>query len=117
ASNHGEGWIIDDLCLEPDNGSCETVGLEDEKSVNGTLSLYPSPAHHTLTVELPLNETLSNWSYKIYNLQGQVLLQDEFAQNTKGAQNIDVNTLPEGFYTLQLFDDTGNAFSGKFVKK
>lgn len=117
ASNHGEGWIIDDLCLDLDSMSCETVGQDEFSPQIGTLSLYPSPAQNALTVELPLSQTLSNWKYTIYNIQGQAVSEGLFEANKKGAQTISVNELRSGLYTLRLANELNNTYSAKFVKK
>ncbi|WP_417601561.1 T9SS type A sorting domain-containing protein [Owenweeksia hongkongensis] len=116
ASNHGEGWIIDDLCLELSTGSCETVGQEELQSMSGTLSLYPSPTYHSLTVELPLSQTLSNYTYQIYNLQGQIVLDGEFENNRKGGQSIIVETLAKGLYTIRITSEAKTTYSAKFMK-
>lgn len=90
-------------------------GVGEHKLNN--LHLYPSPAQNALTVELPLSQTLSNWKYTIYNIQGQAVSEGKFESNKKGAQTISVNELRSGLYTLRLANELKNTYSAKFVKK
>lgn len=84
---------------------------------NSVLKLYPSPADDYLMVELPLGETLSEWSYTIFSLQGQKVLNGKFERNMKGGQIIKLETLPKGLYTLRVSSNNKTGFSAKFVKK
>lgn len=95
---------------------CQSGFGIDEKKLTA-LHLYPSPAKNTITVELPLSQTLSNWKYTIYDIQGKVLSADDFDNNVKGAQSINISGLPAGFYNIRLSDGREQTYSGKFVKK
>lgn len=85
-SNDGTN-ITDDFTVTVTN---QDLGLK-EHTPAFVLNLYPNPAKDALTLEtaIPLDKV------RIYNLQGQLLLENN------GNTRIDISTLPGGNYILQ----------------
>ena len=77
------------------------------------VSIYPNPAHTTLTVELPGTETLERVS--IQTLTGATVVQPGIRARQRTA-TFDVTQLPQGQYILQIQTPTGTA-SKKVVKE
>ena len=69
-------------------------------------SLYPNPT--TESISIRSNESFR--SYKIINVEGQVSLLGDFVKD------IDVRTIPEGMYYLQLIDQDGLLYTRSFMK-
>jgi hypothetical protein len=86
-----------------------TVGLNESKELS-KLIIYPNP----VTTSLKLNTDVSSFmTFKVVNLTGQVV--------HSGAVNdfdkmINVSTLLDGIYFLQLYMDNGMIGQEKFVK-
>ncbi|MEI6490002.1 MAG: T9SS type A sorting domain-containing protein [Bacteroidota bacterium] len=85
------------------------VGI-DETSETNHLKVYPTLATTTLTLSEPLPD---NSTYIIRNLAGQELLTGRI-NNTN--QQINVATLAEGAYFLQVVNQGGSLGEQKFIK-
>ncbi len=71
-------------------------------------SIYPAVTKDKLYVETGNND----WSYRIYSNQGQLL------QSSAGKDCIDVSSLNQGMYILNIYNDKdGKMYSHKFIKK
>jgi Zn-dependent metalloprotease len=77
------------------------------------VSVYPNPAHTTLTVELPATETLER--VLIQTLTGATIVQPSIRVRQRTA-TVDVGNLPQGQYILHIQTPTGTA-SKKVVKE
>ncbi|MFM7024165.1 MAG: LamG-like jellyroll fold domain-containing protein [Flavobacteriales bacterium] len=77
------------------------TSVEDTKAA--VMSIYPNPASEMLQVDLG---TLQNASFKLYSLQGQLLLQQD---NLSGSNALDVSTLVPGIYFTEI--TSGSAVS------
>ncbi len=75
------------------------------------LELYPNPAQHWISLQLPLDEPLMHIS--IADWQGQVLQSARI--NTR--QHLDISALPAGAYVLTATGPSGQLYVGKFVKE
>lgn len=71
---------------------CESVSIE-EPTANQNITFYPTPATTTITIQTN-NKHIAE--IKIYNLTGQVVLQERPSGNT-----IDVSGLKDGLYILE----------------
>jgi len=82
------------------------VGLRDNKA-SDKIKLYPNPVKSNLFVDgLPQNATV-----KIYDMRGKLLLSSKNGEN-----QIDVNNLAKGVYSIQISDKNGIT-TKKFVKE
>jgi hypothetical protein len=75
------------------------------------LELYPNPAQHWISLQLPLDEPLMLIS--IADWQGWVLKTARI--NTR--QHLDISALPAGAYVLTASAPSGQLYVGKFVKE
>jgi hypothetical protein len=70
-------------------------------------SVYPNPAHNTLTVTLPSNNSSS--TIRIVEMTGNVVLQTAVAPGTT-AVNLDLTQLTTGVYLLSWTSPTGTKY-------
>jgi hypothetical protein len=86
----------------------------DDQSIS--VQAYPNPCTDKLTIRYAL-EKAGRLSYKVTNVNGQVLIAQELGRKAPGTytEEIKVNKLPIGvyFYRLRL---GGTYVSGRFVK-
>jgi len=73
--------------------------------------LYPNPASETLTLELP--RASYPLHYRIYNMAGQLMLQNTFYGKR---QQISISVLPDGLYILSI-SGPDVLLRGKFLKR
>lgn len=81
--------------------------IQEYPKKNSSFRLYPNPASDILTLELEIDETplyASPSNITIYNMAGQII-QTSTTHNKK--TNIDIQTIPEGMYILQLQNQEG----------
>ena len=81
-------------------------GLKDLQRV--ALTIYPNPVKDYLQLQM---ENTLDMQFKIYNLQGSLVL----ASNSTSNESIDVSGLNQGLYFLELYG-TDQVFTGRFVK-
>jgi len=74
-----------------------------------TINIYPNPVSNTLYIS---SENTVIEKVAVYNISGQIVLKQNNIQNN----SIDVSSLSEGMYFLELTSDTGKALK-KFMKK
>ena len=77
------------------------------------VSLYPNPAHTTLTLELPATETIDRLS--IQTPTGATVLQPAIRARQHSV-TLEIGPLPKGLYLLQIQTPTGTA-TKKVVKE
>lgn len=96
-------------------GQCDTVILTDTINEKGlhignikvddkALLLYPNPTQNNVTIENKLNYILKE--IVVYNVLGQVLLQEKAQSDNK--HELNVNHLPAGLYNIKIVTDKGN---------
>ncbi len=92
--------------------NCQNVTsvIDNSGKNKHVLNLYPNPASGKLTV---ITGTSEHSLFSIYNLQGQILLQQQVQQ---AKADIDVSELPKGVYILKLNCNSG-AETGKIIKE
>jgi hypothetical protein len=110
---------ISDMDLDVFNGDttafysligCPTTGIK-ENNFNNNFALYPNPAHNNITIEsssLNINEEAL-----IFNLQGQLLLQQPLLQNKS---IIDISGFSNGMYFVKMKSKNGIVVK-RFVKE
>ncbi len=101
-SVNGEGWSVDDFCIERnDPAECEVVGLDENTFNPNALQLgqnIPNPASNSTSVPFYLPKT-GQMEFVVVNLLGQVMYQ-ESGQRSAGDQLIkmDLNNFSDGVY-------------------
>ena len=93
------------------NRNCDEVYQEYHNDIeesgpstsSGTLTVYPNPAHGTLTVETRFIASQSTQIYRITNLMGQTLMTGTITAET---QQINVSNLPAGMYFITVGEGT-----------
>jgi len=76
-----------------------------------SIKLYPNPSSTSISVRGAMS--LLNRTYRIYNLQGAVVLEGSFGSSDSGA--IPTANLPNSTYFLQLDGDKSRAITTKFI--
>ena len=85
-----------------------TVGVNEIAATNNFI-IYPNPVATTLTLN---QEVANNITYKIVNITGQVM---QVGVINNSAKQINVSSLSEGVYFLQLIDNI-TIVQHKFIK-
>lgn len=89
-------------------GDCDYLSLWKEQDFD--VSVFPNPAHETITIINNTNQTSIN--IKILDMNGRIVLTDnQSLQNNKKAQ-INIHNLENGIYTLNIY----NSVSQKTIK-
>ncbi|MBO6517282.1 MAG: PKD domain-containing protein [Bacteroidia bacterium] len=76
-------------------------------------SLYPNPSNGKITLELK-QQPLTTGFYRIYTIHGTLVSDEQL--NRAAKTTIDLTHLPDGLYTLQVFDGR-NHRNAKFIKR
>jgi hypothetical protein len=79
-----------------------TAGVEEE-TIENDFVIYPNPANGFLFVETHGGASLPDPTYHITNLMGQTLLQGQITAET---QQINIENLPAGMYSITFANDT-----------
>jgi len=100
----GDGFYYDDLKVKVIDTSLSTPDYIDTN-----FSIFPNPVAKTLQI----NSSLSNYKYKIYNIQGQLIKQKDSNNNLT---KIDCSHLAAGMYLLNI-ENNSNEKTYKIIKK
>ena len=99
-----DGFYFDDFKVN----FLQNSVLSTANDVVSLFRIYPNPTNSILNI----NSSKNNYSIKIYNLVGQLVLSKE---NNDGFQNLDVRNLNSGLYFIELKSD-GFVETQKFYK-
>jgi hypothetical protein len=109
SGNRGESdfWVVK---LAP-----ESVGTNTSTPQAAALSLFPNPASHSINIHIPTSGTPieSPVLVTITDLLGR----ECSTQNITNGGNVNLSTLPHGFYLLTATTSMGQRFVGKFRKQ
>jgi polyhydroxybutyrate depolymerase len=90
------------------------AGINDQSDFSSTIQVFPNPTNDKITIS-GINENCSNkTSISVYNLQGQLLLQQAVNQETA---EVDLSSLAKGMYILKLNSNNNNNVVRRIVKK
>jgi Secretion system C-terminal sorting domain len=103
--------ITANLNINVVNLAVETV--DDYKTL---ISLYPNPTKGIINLKFPENRGLKGIKYKITNLLGQVIIENDISTSNKNELAIDTSSFSNGVYQVTLVTDKGN-WNGKFLKE
>src|SRR5204863_4407838 len=100
------------------NGTVTKLTTASPVGINETfnfqnLNLFPNPSIDKLSIQLSQFNTNSNCKISIYNLQGQLLLQ-EAIENINS--EITVSEFPKGMYNLKIENSNGIIMK-RFIKQ
>ena len=101
-------WLDGDLLLKLGDHDCDEVYQQyhnsiDEPTDDATFAIYPNPTNNVLFVETHGRASLQTQTYRITNLVGQTLLQDNITAET---QQINIENLPAGMYFITVAGKT-----------
>ncbi len=101
----------------PLNINVTNLATETIDNYAAFISLYPNPTKASISLKFPENRGLKALNYKVTNLLGQVVLENNIAKNnTANSITIDTAGFSNGIYQVTLATDKGN-WKGKFVKE
>lgn len=89
---------------------CSTVGVKEEIKEN--ISVYPNPANQLVNVVL--DQSVSNVSFKLFNVLGDVIVSKNL---NKGQNTLSVADLPNGVYFYAILHDGATVETKKLVVK
>lgn len=89
---------------------CSTVGVKEEIKEN--ISVYPNPANQL--VNIVLDQNVSNVSFKLFNVLGDVIVSRNL---NKGQNTLSVSDLPNGVYFYAIVYDGATVETKKLVVK
>ncbi|MFT7036770.1 MAG: hypothetical protein ACJA2S_005309, partial [Cyclobacteriaceae bacterium] len=89
------------------------TGDIDSETLEEGFSFYPNPGNNLVKVESNGNSSIQN--LELYSSNGQTIKRLNFV----GAKSIDldISALERGIYLLKIYQNDGNQFSGRVVKK
>ncbi len=108
----GEGWAIDDVCLESTGSNCQTIGLEPKEVVNTKAYLYPVPSSSLLNLRADVN---GSHQLVIYDQRGAIVRKWNEELNPTEPSTINIERLAAGVYWLQI-ENTAAPIILKFIK-
>lgn len=103
ATIHGDGWMIDDLCLEQVAAGCQGINVEALSTINAAIHLYPNPAESELSVHLSADIKLDGQvRFRLINAVGQTVMEFDEDLRNDNLYRIDISTLPAGSYLMEV---------------
>ncbi|MEA3444885.1 MAG: PKD domain-containing protein, partial [Bacteroidota bacterium] len=110
------------VCLTAENpigtstAFCQTISIvlweNNNYADNKSVKMYPQPMHEQITIELPKN--ISNKSHVyLYNLLGERITPKISYQDNSIV--LYRNSLPVGFYMIDVREGSGSVFKGKIL--
>ena len=90
-----------------------SVGLQELKDVNNSLTLFPNPASTSLNLNGEWQHTVS---YKIFGIEGKEVKSGSIEERM-GNRKIEISDLQEGLYILQLYQNGEFLGRAKFNKQ
>ena len=76
--------------------------LENEPVAMQPFNVYPNPATDRITVELNLNETISNAMIDLIDVNGRIVLSARMDEGERALVNLEVSSLPAGIYLVRI---------------
>jgi hypothetical protein len=97
------------------NYSCSyTTGLREQTQLNKIFQLYPNPTNTELTI-FTTNSSIK--TVKIYNLTGQLVLEQNLLNTPQNQSNIDVSLLKIGLYQCVVELANGSTSAQRLIKE
>lgn len=83
-----------------------TVSIAEE-NISASINVFPNPAKEKLEITLPSN--MENINISVKNYSGQTVMQKTNIEKGLNHYSIDVSSLPNGFYLLQIGNTKGSS--------
>ncbi|MDX2359798.1 MAG: T9SS type A sorting domain-containing protein [Crocinitomicaceae bacterium] len=83
----------------------------NESSIERMIAVYPNPVETSITIAISSGE---GKSYAIYDLSGQIMLEDEIMSTST---QVDIASFPQGFYVIHIELEDGRSIAKKVIKK
>jgi len=87
------------------------VGINKDNTIND-FNLYPNPTKDKITINLRGLQDLAGLNLQIYNIQGQLLIQQALKQDNT---EIDITQLMQGVYVAKIKLGDGSIVQKKFI--
>lgn len=91
-----------------DETLCQTTSTSNQNNSNKQLTFHPNPSTGIFSIE---QIEFNIESYKVYDLYGKVLIQDQ-----NNLEQIDLSNYSAGIYIVQVLSTKGELLSGKVIK-
>lgn len=98
------------------NVNVTNLAVETVDDYKNQILLYPNPTKGIINLKFPENRGLKGLKYKITNLLGQVIIENDISTSNKNELVIDTCSFANGVYKVTLVTDKGN-WNGKFIKE
>lgn len=96
---------------EPYVDGCD-IGINEISDIKNEPIIYPNPAKDKITVSIKEKQSIAGLNLSIYNIQGQLLLQQNITQNKS---EIAISQLLQGIYIAKIRMSDGSYRQKKFV--
>lgn len=94
-------------------GGEEMSDLTSEETVSNEVEIVVGP----ITLKLTPEETVEEPIYvTIFNLNGQIVLEQQFPELSSGGLDVDISALDSGIFTINVTTATTQVYSEEFVK-
>jgi Secretion system C-terminal sorting domain len=90
---------------------CDTIRLKPNVWL-----LYPNPANATIKLKVPITNKLQAVKITVYNMHGQIVLDNNYTLNLNYEITINTTALANGLYYLKATSG-GELFGGNFLKE
>ncbi|PCJ66722.1 MAG: hypothetical protein COA58_04485 [Bacteroidetes bacterium] len=125
ASGNSDWVYIDDVVITGCQSSSSTRITQKNNRKNSyqvpelhsqlnTIRFYPNPVGKSLSIKFE-NNIAVNHEYKIYDLQGKVLISGSL-QAGNNTYELNINDIPQGLFIIQLFDGKNWSKSTRIMK-
>lgn len=91
-----------------------TINVDEIENIEQYIKIYPNPVADNLSLEMDSNLKVDDIAVSMFNVQGQLLHQQQLERGTTNA-NIPTQNLPSGVYFIQIQLDK-RQFSQKIIK-
>lgn len=91
-----------------------TTGIRNVNSSGLPFKVYPNPASDYITIDIAASSERRNISYKIVNMEGQVVMNR--VVESIGLESVNISSLAKGLYTIVVSID-GNTSTQRIVKQ
>jgi len=97
---------------------CPSSSIQDQITLNKSLSVFPNPAQDQVNVQFDFNET-ANTIIRISDITGRVVLDQDYGKQTPGIHSfsIDASSLNNGMYNVELIMNNRRAISKLTISK
>ncbi|MFY8107486.1 MAG: T9SS type A sorting domain-containing protein [Bacteroidia bacterium] len=85
-------WVI--------NNDDSLSNTNDLDKMGNSIKIFPNPSDQYLTISRSLFENDQETKFKIYDMQGKLVMEEQ--QISKDKNTLDISRLPQGLYSIQI---------------